>query len=174
MQTVDTLLDQVKIKNGIKSDYKLAQFLNLTQNTIANYRHGRSRPDDRTLHRLGELADVEAGDIDLLAVQLQAERASTDQARELWSRIAARLQGGAVHSALLACLVALGFITSTPSAHAVVTDVSTSSGSVYYVKLAMALFQRSISRRLGKLRSFVQGITDVQSARPIAPPLAFA
>lgn len=138
MQTVDTLLDQVKTRHGIKSDYKLAQFLKVTQNTVANYRHGRSRPDDITLARLAELAGVPAEDIDLLAVQLQAERASTDQARELWSRIAARLQGGAIHSALLACLVALGFITSTPSAHAVVTDVSTSSGSVYYVKYLIA------------------------------------
>eukprot|EP01136_Pigoraptor_vietnamica_P042546 Opistho-1_new@16853 len=102
MHTVNTLLDEVKSKLGISSDYRLAKHLQMTTHSIANYRHGRSRPDDLTLHRLGELADIPAGDIDLLAVQLQAERASTDQARALWSRIAARLQGGAVHSALLA------------------------------------------------------------------------
>lgn len=129
MQTVDTLLDTVKSKHGIKSDYKLAQFLKVTQHTIANYRHGRSRPDDLTLHRLAELGDVPREEIDLLAVKLQAERASTDEARALWSRIAARLQGGAVHSALLAVLVVLGFITAPPNAHAVVTSPATISAA---------------------------------------------
>lgn len=171
MQTVDQLLNRVKSRHDIGSDYKLALFLGLKPNALNNYRHGKSLPDINACTKIAEALGI---DPDLLIVQIEAQRAKTGEARAIWERMAARLQGGAVHSALLACLVALGFITTTPSAHAVVTDVSTSSGSVYYVKLAMALFQRSISRRLGKLRSFVQGITDVQSARPIAPPLAFA
>lgn len=129
MHTVNSLLDEVKSKLGISSDYRLAKELEMTTHSIANYRHGRSRPDDLTLSRLAQLANIPAADIDLLAVQLQAERASTEEAKALWSRIAARLQGGAIHSALLAVLVALGFITTPPNAYAVVTSPATISAA---------------------------------------------
>lgn len=94
MDTIDQLLDAVKAKNGIKSDYKLAFFTGKTQNTIANYRHGRSRPDDKTLSELAALADIPKSEIQLMAVRFQVERAANDDSRELWSGIAARLQAG--------------------------------------------------------------------------------
>lgn len=128
MRTVNDFLDQVKANSGIQSDYKLAQVMNVTQNTISNYRHGRSRPDDLVLSKLAQLGNIPEQDVELLAVTLQAERAVTDEARALWYGIAKRLQAGAVHSALLALLVAAGFTTTTPSAHATVTEPSQSVG----------------------------------------------
>lgn len=128
MRTVNDFLDQVKANSGIQSDYRLAKTLNLTINTISNYRHGRSRPDDLVLSKLAELGGIPADEVELLAVTLQAERAGTAEAREMWVRIAARLQAGTVHSALFAMLVVMGFITTPPSAHAAVTDLSPKTG----------------------------------------------
>lgn len=133
MRTVNELLDQVRANAGIQSDYRLAKTLNLTAHTIANYRHGRSRPDDLVLAKLAELGGIPADQVELLAVTLQAERASTDEARALWQRIAARLQAGAVHSALLAVIVALGFITTPPNAVAAVTELKPANSSGLYI-----------------------------------------
>ena len=74
MQTVTDFLDQVKANSGIQSDYKLAQVMGLTTNTISNYRHGRSRPDDLVLSKLAQLGNIPADQVELLAVTLQAER----------------------------------------------------------------------------------------------------
>lgn len=94
METVDQLLDAVKQKHGIKSDYKLAAFTGKTTKTIANYRHARSRPDDATLSELAALADVPQTEIHLMAVNFQADRAANDESRELWKSLAKRLQSG--------------------------------------------------------------------------------
>lgn len=131
MHSVNQLLDEVKWINQIKSDYKLAQFLNITPNTIANYRHGRSRPDDKTLFKLAELANMEQEDIDVLAVRLHAERSSNQEAKEFWNRIIVRLQGGIAHPGVLAVLaaVSIGGHSTTTEASTIKNQVS----SVYYV-----------------------------------------
>ena len=132
MQTVTDLLDQVKINSGIASDYKLAQVLNLTQNTISNYRHGRSRPDDLVLSRLAQLGNIPMEQVELLAVSLQVERASTDEARTLWKSIAERLQAsGTIHAVALALLIGVGF-TSSPNAEATVTEGKTAPLYIMY------------------------------------------
>lgn len=118
MQTVDDLLDQVKAKLGITSDYKLAQHLKMTQHTIANYRHGRSRPDDVTLTRLAEIAGIQPAEVELLAVRLQAERVTNEEARKLWERIAQRLQGGLAHAAALLLAVVVSLTVVAKDGHA--------------------------------------------------------
>lgn len=175
MQTVDKLLDAVKKQHAIKSDYKLAQFLELTQNTIANYRHGRSRPDDKTLARLADLGGVNPAEIDVLAAQLQAERATNEDARMMWKRIAQRLQAGAVHVAVLVAVSLVGF-TSTPNAGAEVLPPAAglNSQSVYYVKSRK--FLKKVWGFLwdGIIPRFFQGKHHVQSAASDAAFFRFA
>lgn len=165
MMTINDLMDQAKKAQSIQSDYKLAQLLNATQNTVANWRHGRSRPDDKMLARLGELASAEPQQIELLAVQLQADRASTDQARQLWQRLAARLQAGAVH---LVALVVVGLvgIVSSPSAHAVVTSPAAADkvSSVYYVKQRLGQLFRALRRAARSTLGLFKEDTNVSSA----------
>lgn len=177
MRTVNELLDQVKANSGIQSDYRLAKTLNVSLNTMSNYRHGRSRPDDLVLSKLAELGGIPADQVELLAVTLQAERATTDEARALWQRIASRLQAGAVHSVVLALLVAAGFITTTPNAHATVTAFDAQkSGSLYIMfSFLRSLFRRSKAARFGKLAGpQQQGVPNVSCASAAAGPLAFA
>lgn len=125
MQSVNELLDAVKVRHGISSDYKLARFLGLTDGAIRNYRHLRSMPDELACVKIAQALDMDG---DVLAAQVQAQRARDDETRAFWHRIASRLQAGAVHSALLALMVAAGFTTTTPSAHATVTEPSKSAG----------------------------------------------
>lgn len=130
MQSVDQLLDSIKSRHSIPSDYKLAAFLGVVPGAVKHWRHGRSLPDARVAARIATELEM---DPDVLVAELEAHRAQSDETRALWQRIATRLQAGAVHSALLAVLVALGFTTTTPSAHATVTEPSHTAVSVYYV-----------------------------------------
>lgn len=135
MTTVDSLLDAVKARHGITSDYKLAQFLKMTQNSISNYRHGRSRPDDKTLTRLAELGNIDPSAIDVLAAQLQAERATNGDAKLLWQRIAHRLEAGAVSAVMMFVLAIVSLAGFSPNAEATALSFSKSATqSVYYVK----------------------------------------
>lgn len=170
MQTVTDFLDQVKANSGIQSDYKLAQVMGLTTNTISNYRHGRSRPDDLVLSKLAQLGNIPADQVELLAVTLQAERAVTDEARHMWQRIAARLQAGAVHSALLAVLVGVGFFGSSPSAHATAAQPDTAARLYIMLSFLRAIFGTGKARRASTAARFCH----VQSPFAAAPAFALA
>lgn len=135
MHTVDSLMDEAKSRQGIKSDYKLAQVLGVTQNTVANYRHGRSRPDDLMLTKLGELAEVDPEAVELLAVQLQVERAQNEDAKALWARLAARLQAGSVQVAMAFVVAFLALLSHSPTAHATVTALDASKSPGLYIML---------------------------------------
>jgi transcriptional regulator with XRE-family HTH domain len=58
MHTVNTLLDAAKKRAGITSDYRLARLVKLTDNTISNYRNGRSLPNGKSLMRLSTMAGI--------------------------------------------------------------------------------------------------------------------
>ncbi len=132
MKTVDELLDGVKSRRSIPSDYKLAAYLGVVPGAVKHWRHGRSLPDARVAARIAAELELDPG---VLVAELEAQRAQSEETRALWAQIAARLQGGAVHGALLAILVALGFFTTPPNAVAAVTDMHPATqGSVYYVK----------------------------------------
>lgn len=88
MQKTLELLDLAKQRNGIPSDYKLAQVLGVHQPTITGYRKGKSRPDLPTSMRLAELCGL---DPDQVWLAICVERAATDFDREAWQRIGARL-----------------------------------------------------------------------------------
>ena len=174
MQTIDQLLDAVKARHSISSDYKLAQFLGLTDGAIRNYRHKRSMPDELACVRIANALDIDG---DVLAAQVQAHRARDEETRAFWHRIASRLQSGALHSALLAFMVSLGFITTTPNAHATVTALDAQKSSSLYIMFSFlrSLFRRSKAARFGKLAGpQQQGVPNVSCASAAAGHLAFA
>lgn len=114
MKSIDDLLDEVKAAHAIKSDYKLAQFLGLTDGAIRNYRHGRSYPDERACALIGEALGIDG---DVLAAQMQARRATNPDTRAFWDRIAMRL-GGAMAGVLGVVLGALMLVSAPTPAHA--------------------------------------------------------
>lgn len=105
---IGAVLDQARDRHSLKSDYKLALFLGVTDGSIRNFRHGRSLPDERICKLLAEAAGI---DPLILAAQVQAQRSKTDDARSLWEAIAERLQMAGAHAlaAVFAVLLAMGF-----------------------------------------------------------------
>ncbi len=55
MNQLEFLMDEAKEKAGLPSDYKLAEAIGITRQTISGYRHGRSYPDEYAKAKLAEL-----------------------------------------------------------------------------------------------------------------------
>ncbi len=173
MQTIDTLLDQVKAKHGIKSDYKLAPFLGVTQNTVANWRHARSRPDDNTLARMADLAGVDPITVEVLAVQFQAERSQSEDVRKMWQSIARRLQTGGAAAGFLAALGVSLLVSASPRAEASPLPFdqvkAAARGGLCVMSNGIRKAKTLLSRALGALGTFAGpliGSRHVQSATP--------
>lgn len=119
MFSVAEYLDSVKARAGIDSDYRLAAVIEISRGAIGNYRNGVSLPDERVIAKLCELV---GDDADLIAVQIQAARAKTDQARSMWMHIAERLRhaptalAGHVAVVMAFCLFASNFVASDADA----------------------------------------------------------
>ena len=128
MQSIDQLLDSVKTKHGLTSDYKLAQHLGLTMGAIAHYRHGRSLPDDRACQKIGDALGIDG---DVLAAQMLARRAKDDDSRAMWNRIANRLSG-AVAGVSMATGVAIDSKAGSPgTATAAAASPAAGDGGLY-------------------------------------------
>jgi transcriptional regulator with XRE-family HTH domain len=91
--SVDLLLDAVKKANGWESDYKLAKSLGINPNAVSNYRSKRSLPDELTIQKLAAAGGLDA---DVLTAQVQAARSRNSETKNMWERIAMRLQSAAV------------------------------------------------------------------------------
>lgn len=132
MHTTADLLDGVKARHALPSDYRLARFLGVTDNTMYNYRHGKSRPDDRVAMKLAELLELEPS---YVLTCLAAERAPDETIRQVWTQLADRLQRAGV---ALAVILSLGFWTGGPDGGALASTLKPSQAcgatpSVYYV-----------------------------------------
>lgn len=106
---INAVLDSIKLRHDLKSDYKLALFLGITDGSVRNFRHGRSLPDERICKIIAQAAQV---DPLVLAAQVQAQRSKTDDARTMWQAIAERLQMAAhgAAAAIFAVVIAMGFV----------------------------------------------------------------
>lgn len=83
------LLDAVKAAHGIGSDYRLARVLGCSDNTIHNYRHGKTHPDEVQSLQLAAMAGLNPS---YVLVSMAAQRAKTDAAREHFKRAADALR----------------------------------------------------------------------------------
>ncbi len=92
MANIANLLDKAKVIHKLPSDYKLALVMGVKQTTLKNYRDGVTLPDARVITLICGLT---GDDPALLAAEIEAERAKTDEARALWQTIARRLSLGA-------------------------------------------------------------------------------
>jgi transcriptional regulator with XRE-family HTH domain len=114
MITTNELLDQVKTKLGLPSDYKLAQVLDISKSAITNYRKQTTHPDQAVCLRIAEILEV---DPDVILCNVQAERTKDETLSTQWARIAERLEG--LSSTALALFLAL-FVSHHPDAGAAV------------------------------------------------------
>jgi transcriptional regulator with XRE-family HTH domain len=115
--SIDALLDKAKLIHSLPSDYKLALVLGVSFSSIGNYRHGKTLPDARVISLL---CDLTGDDPALVLVQVEAERAKTDEARSLWASVFERLSMTARQgvAAGVFSAVALGLMAPAPRAEA--------------------------------------------------------
>lgn len=132
MKSIDGLLNTIKQRHNITSDYKLALFLGMGEGNIANYRHKRSMPNAEACAKIAKALDM---DPDVLTVHFEALRAKDEETRKIWERILRRLESGAVHVAVLVAVCLAGF-TSTPNAEASTLSADASKGGRLYIMLS--------------------------------------
>lgn len=111
MNTTNRTLDLLAKKHGITSDYGLGKLLEVSRNTISNYRHERSSFSDSTAIKAAELLGDDPGE---LMAQLQAERADSEETAAMWKRIAVRLRHAAAVG-VIGIAGIIGFFSPTPS-----------------------------------------------------------
>lgn len=104
---IGLLLDRAKLIHKLPSDYKLALVMGIGHASLKNYRDGKTLPDSRVITKICELT---GDDPYMLAVQIEAERAKTAEAKTLWAGIALRLQTGAATMASMALTFALSLV----------------------------------------------------------------
>lgn len=144
------LIAAVKAAQGITSDYRLARFLGVTDQTVGNWQHGRRRPDDETAIRLAGLAGL---DPDAVLVALYEERATDEASRAAWARIASRLARAGV-----AGVVAVLAVTGSPDAPAFASETDSNPAKVPGASLHIMLN--------AVRRAFMHWIARRRSGRP--------
>lgn len=111
METTRELLDQVKARYELPSDYALAKKLGMSRERISKYRTtGGALGADAAL-KVAQLLDLDAG---YVLACMEAERTDSDAARVEWRRLAERVKSSGVAAALL-LLVATPALTPTPA-----------------------------------------------------------
>lgn len=110
-----SVVDQIKNRHDLKSDYAVCKMFGLSPQNFSNWRSGRSHPDEKMCQILAEAAGI---DPLVLAASMQAQRSKTDEARSLWEMVAERLQmvPQALAIAVFSALFATSFVAT--DAHA--------------------------------------------------------
>lgn len=156
---VNGVLDAIKERHGLKSDYKLGLYLGITNGSVRNFRHGRSLPDERICQILAEAAGI---DPLILAAQVQAQRSKTAEARSLWEAIAARLQVAAhgLAAAIFSVLIATEFVATDASAASAATEHTPAhqviQSVIHRIELVALLFAGLAFARRRKNTAFFQ------------------
>lgn len=102
------LLDIIKEKHGIKSDYMLAKFLKVNRSSISQWRSGVTNFDAEHAKLIAELSGVDKGTVASVVMAIKAKDTKT---RKYWE-------------AACVCLMVGGMLASAPTD----TQASSSSG----------------------------------------------
>lgn len=157
-------LDKAKVIHRLSSDYKLALVMGVDHKSLANYRAGKTLPDARVISLLCGLT---GDDPTLLAVEIEEQRAKTDEARNLWHAVAQRLQAGAA-AAIFSVLFVLGFGSGLPmDAHA--SAPTFQNFSSYTSWNLPAMLRRWCSPLVWYFRALLSGFTHVPRTSSTAP-----
>jgi len=88
METIKNLLDEIKAKNGITTDYGLAKFLEIPRPRVHEYYKGKGAPDAFVCMKIAESLGRPLAEI-ITAVEIAAEKNASR--REAWLRYAKSL-----------------------------------------------------------------------------------
>lgn len=165
---IAALIDKAKVMHRLSSDYKLALVMGISHVTLLSYRQGKTLPDTRVIAKICELT---GDDPALMAVQIEEQRAKTDEARALWHQVAQRLQAAAATAVFAVAFVVagwVGFPMGDAQAHA--SNSNFSSYTSWKVSRGgyHGLFRRLISPAVRYLRALFTGGFHVPCAASTA------
>lgn len=152
MRNIDQLLDAIKARHSITSDYKLAAYLGLGDANIRNYRHGRSLPDARTCERLAEALGEDP--LPLIA-EMESQRSGTGEAARIWRQMAERLRSvpTAKFAVMFALVLVAQFLSGTDAAAAGVLLLSSVDNAIIVsICLLVAVAHRTLATTFYALR----------------------
>jgi len=104
MTITSKLLDDLKKKLEVSSDYALAKRLGISVQRISNYRTGRNHFDDLMAYRVAQLLDLDPAE---LVAQINLERAKRPEEKAAWREILKQLGDAAA-------VVLLGLSLASP------------------------------------------------------------
>lgn len=107
MKSTIQLLDDLKKKLEITSDYALAKHLELSRAQISKYRCGRDFLSEDTAMKVADMLHIERG---IVLAWIAAERSRMPSARAAWVKLAAQL-------GTAAAVVAAAIIITDPLFH---------------------------------------------------------
>lgn len=87
-------LDAIMERHSIRSDYALAKFLGVRQQTVSRYRLNKNGLDDAVAVRVAEALQKDPAEV---LADIHAERAKDDSVRAVWQRLA-KLARSSAHS----------------------------------------------------------------------------
>lgn len=112
MVNIASLLDKAKLIHSLKSDYKLAIVMGVQHGSLRNYRDGKTLPDARVILKICELTGEDPA---LLAAEIEAARAKTDEGKALWTEMAKRLSVAAAAGIVSASVLAGPTLPAAPT-----------------------------------------------------------
>ena len=156
--TIGAVLDRVRDVRGLKSDYAISKAYGISTQKLANWRHERNLPDEKSCKVLAEAAQI---DPFVLIAQVHAMRAQDNESRSIWEAIAERLNMGAAHAlaVILSVVVAMGMGAGdayAASASAQQAKAGKASNSLYIVSSLESLLILAV---LWLLARFDRGFT---------------
>lgn len=101
------MLDKARDIHSLRSDYKLALVMGVSQNSLKSYRDAKTLPDARVIAKICELT---GDDPVLILAQIEEQRATSDEARALWHQVAERLQAGAATAVFAVAFLLAGWV----------------------------------------------------------------
>ena len=154
MFSIAEFLDRAKARASIDTDYRLGKVIGISHQVISGYRLGKSLPNESVIEQLCALS---GDDPDFIAAQIQAARAKDAPARVMWSRIAARLAGGA-STAILSVLFSIGLIAGTTqdAMASSLTDLQNAESQQFIHRIKYVFVSGCI--RLERLRHTLKGL----------------
>lgn len=114
MKTTTDLLDAVKEKLGIKSDYALAAYMGVTRAHVSKWRCGRESLTDEKALQIAGILGIDAGFVLASMSAERAQRAHNDAAATAWEKLADFVKHHGAAAALL-MLVAVPALNPTPA-----------------------------------------------------------
>lgn len=127
METTNQLLDRIKEKHGLQSDYALAKMIGMSRERISRYRNTNGELGDDAALKVAELLGLDPA---YVLACMNHQRTKSEAARAVWERLADFVKH---HGAAAAILLLVGVPALTPSPSQAAPNKAFGA-NVYYVK----------------------------------------